>query len=739
MNLISILDAILKNGFISRDELITIGFSDNEIEKFISSGFLEQAAINEYVLGSVDKLFKFAIKNWKSNKEFANKLIDICYLKDRYNVVVNLWFLNNSIDDGKLEVFREHLENLEKVYAGDEYYSKDINYFYLLMTKAFDGIDSETLDRVKNLTLDDISVSMDDQRYMQHSFENEIRRSVYENYTIEADIKTDRKMDALSKVTIYDSIYAKLIKMANTKYKKLGRKMAREIENDNFESVQNSLKKLQESGRASKNDIYTLKTINAYLEISETCRIPIHKTVANANTYDHIDNLDFRRALTSYRGYNSNNILYLMLKKINELINSIVELRREKKNECTTLDRAISGVYIGDYQAIKEYLCEIDMADYYYLVRDALMISTLDNDQTFSKVIELLTDLSEGVFQFDSTKYIDLYKEALYAGEFPKAKLYYDILDYSQTFIFNPELEPELTSLYERFGGQKFATMVVDEDYGVLSLKNYVRLKMKELANGRSVIVLPPLGYKKTSEIFEMVSHFEDAVAFTIDDGDDKRIAIKKKKYTEEYIDLAPLVEEFQHYYVFQDYRKALEYGRELLSFGRPSAGVYAKCGLILYNLGEYNEAIDCLLIANSMVKRRGWDTNYDGLLEQCKKRRRQSFQSKFGGSFKELFRSEADLINSLIELSRDGGLSLEETVEKLGLTMEKINYAKLVYARDCYSDGDLECGDRYLREVIKSRNKTDLLKLLIKNLKANRLFYSHRKNQHMNCLVIKR
>lgn len=366
MNLIGILDAIKKNGTISRSELVAIGVSSDEIKNIISSGFLEQKETDEYALGNVDKLFRFAVKNWRENKEFANKLIDICYLKERYNVVVNLWFLNTSIEDGKLDVFREHLENLEKVFADDKYCSKDINYFYLLMTKAFDGIDSETIERVKNITLEDISVSMDDPRYQQHSYENEIRRSVFENYTIEADIKTKRKMSALSKVTVYDSISAKLIGMANNKYKKFGRRMAMEIQNDNYEMVQESLQKLNELNRASKNDIYTLKTIDAYLEILETYRIPIYKTIANA--YDHIDNLDFMRALTSYRGSNSNNILYLMLQKINELINSIIEIRREKKSECTTLDGVISAVYIGDYQAIKEYLDEIGKANYYYLV-----------------------------------------------------------------------------------------------------------------------------------------------------------------------------------------------------------------------------------------------------------------------------------------------------------------------------------------------------------------------------------
>ena len=125
------------------------------------------------------------------------------------------------------------------------------------MTKAFDGIDSETLNKVKNFTLDDITISMNDQRYQQHSYENEIRRSVFENYTSEADIKTKRKMSALSKVTVYDSISAKLIGMANNKYKKIGRKIAKEIHNDNYEIAQDDLQKLHELGRASKNDIYT--------------------------------------------------------------------------------------------------------------------------------------------------------------------------------------------------------------------------------------------------------------------------------------------------------------------------------------------------------------------------------------------------------------------------------------------------------------------------------------------------
>lgn len=737
--LISVLETIRDNGVISKDECIDIGFSLDEIYCFVLDGFLKPISDELFSLTSVDELFYYATKKCPDDEDFIKKIMDICYAIDRYNTNVNLWFLNNSIEDENLAVFREHLENLEKVYSCNKENSKDINFLYLLMTKAFNNVDYDTIKRVKELSFGDISVDYDNPNYQQPIFENSMRRAIYENYTIEADIKNDRKFGLLSRITVFDSVSSKLIKKANTRYKMFDKEIMAELEKGNYEAVKEFLLKKQELGQATRADLYTLKVLDAYLEISETLRIPKYKIMANASIYNHIDNNDFKRAFMSYKTNNPNDILFFMLKKINELIDSILDYRKEKKDVCTTLDDAISAIYMGDYQAINEYLQAIDMEEYYCLVRDTIMLCVMEDDQTFTKAIDLVMDLSHGNFTFDSKKHIDLYNEAIYNKKFKKAKLYYDMLENSQAFILNPGLKEILVEQYERVNGKNIGSIVVDEEYGLLSVKNYVRLKIKELANGKSIVVLPHMEYEKSKEVYEMITHFDNVICFTIEDEGKWRVVLRKKKSIDDFVNISQLIENFQTQYVFHNNREALEYGRELLAIGKPNPGIYGKCGLILYYLGEYNEAIDCLTVANAMNRRKGWATNYDTLLEQCKKRRRQSFQSKFGGSFKELFKSESGLINSLIELSRDGDFDIKEAVEKLGLDMEKISYAKLVYARDCYADGDFELGDKYLREVIKSRDKSDLLKLLIKNIRTNRLFYCHRKNQHMNCLVIKR
>ena len=74
-------------------------------------------------------------------------------------------------------------------------------------------------------------------------------------------------------------------------------------------------------------------------------------------------------------------------------------------------------------------------------------------------------------------------------------------------------------------------------------------------------------------------------------------------------------------------------------------------------------------------------------------------------------------------EIILKDNMSLEEACKSLNMDEERINYYKLIYARDCYYRGNATEGDKYLEQVNEVRER-------LKNRGLNELFDDIRKNK---------
>lgn len=272
-----------------------------------------------------------------------------------------------------------------------------------------------------------------------------------------------------------------------------------------------------------------------------------------------------------------------------------------------------------------------------------------------------------------------------------------------------------------------------------------IESKIKELYNGRCVFLLEPMNKEKRDKIHSYVSNFKDVISFNIGQDEERRVVLRYKPYISEYVNIWDTVDEARKAYRNHRYQEAAEKYSLLLKLGTPRDVTYGRYGLTLLKLRRKNEALDCLKVATIMSKDKGGKLDYTDIIDNIendanvieKKAKIEMDVTDFNDNTELDVSSE--IVNDIIGLMQENELSIFDACTKLNLTLEQINYIKLVYARDCYYLGNIKEGDIYLKQVEKSKNKTPEVKKLFKELQLSKKYYSSRLDEENNQLVFKK
>lgn len=403
--------------------------------------------------------------------------------------------------------------------------------------------------------------------------------------------------------------------------------------------------------------------------------------------------------------FNEDNYLYIYYL---ELINYIE--KKDIANINKSLDKYLE--YTN-----KKYLTVIIL----YLIK----ISVIKNDNSY--VYNFLDNIRRENFRFDISIYINNYYEAIENKKIEEAKIYLNIIKESNKLgyssILVDKLEEELSNEIKLEENSDLKQLI--------KLNRILRKKLKML--DKNSIILIDLRNSKDEKIFtELLENTNNVKFFVIEMDDKKKLVVRKFNNNENDLSIEKLKELGNKAYIDNDYDLCIEYYQKILNNEKVNPGIYAKIGLAYMKKDDNETAINYLTIADYLSEKDKMINNYSNLIDTLKGKipysnykpwiniRKSDFKNDLNDSYK------IENIEKIKEYIKQG-TDIIELIEKYNLTEEQINFIYISLAREYYSKENYGMGDKYLKKVERSKNKSKKLSKTLNETIKNKKFYKNR------------
>lgn len=260
-----------------------------------------------------------------------------------------------------------------------------------------------------------------------------------------------------------------------------------------------------------------------------------------------------------------------------------------------------------------------------------------------------------------------------------------------------------------------------------------------KLEKTKGIILLEHKNARIRKYIHECVDKLPNITSFSFGFGNNRSIIIRYV-CKDENINVKEQINLGNHAFSNQDYIACIEIFKKLLTTANlTNSFIYAKVGLSYMALGDKDEALDYLKIANILNIEQNKKYNLDGLIKEiCNKYANSGY--RYMEEKNEVEMNLEDFIdnntnygienlNEVAIFILENKMDFKEAKEKFDLSSEEINIIKLIFARDYYTKEYYDMGDKYFREVEKNKDKTKRVNKLLSEIKRDRNFYKNRNN----------
>ena len=413
----------------------------------------------------------------------------------------------------------------------------------------------------------------------------------------------------------------------------------------------------------------------------------------------------------------------------------------------------------------------------------------LEEDYNYTNVLVVLTQIAACKYEFSSVLYITKYYEELTYGNFEKAKLYLKILgefdaldaetlndlyeltgiekarqgmvsqpkkevveEVSETVVESVVENPVVIEEQNKVENpviekQEFVPIVktlkykdkVSEEYR--QDEEYISRKIEQLHETRGLVVLRPMDNVRRKRIHNIVEDRKDATTFSIGQGDNRRVVVRYIGNV--YIPIKETLKIADNAYYNKDYETALRAYLDLLGTNSPKTFIYAKIGLTYMKMWKISEAIEYLTIATelSKVNKENYDfsdliASLDGSVQEWEKKPKFKMNlSDFDGNLDNF---GVDRFEEMLIHKDVNDLSYEAACEELGFTYEEYLLSLLLIARRNFMNKQDENGEKYLKIVEHSGNKSKKVIANMEEVRRNKKFYKNRTPEQGQVMVMK-
>ena len=262
-------------------------------------------------------------------------------------------------------------------------------------------------------------------------------------------------------------------------------------------------------------------------------------------------------------------------------------------------------------------------------------------------------------------------------------------------------------------------------------LVSYIKNKLYKT---KGIILLDHMNTKKRKYIHNLIDNIKNISSFSIGYNSTRRIVIRYD-LKEDNIDINELINLGNISYKNKDYINCINIFKKLLANGVINVSfIYAKIGLSYIKLNNSEEALDYLIVANILNKSQNKKFNLDSLINAINSGNLYNEKEVLDMSVEDFSSSFDDFqinnVNEIIDLIITNKNTIKDICSKYNLSDEEINIIKLLIAKNYYTDSYYDIGDRYLKEVEKSKNKSKRVNKLLNEVRKNKLFYKNRNNK---------
>lgn len=775
---------------ITTNNLIQYGLTTEAIEDAKKNNVIKEVSDGLYEFISTEDIYKHGLYQLQENDvNRAKYCFKKCYELDNNHTKAIKELLYLYI---KTNEYFEMYKLLEKLKLENSSINiEDINLYQYLF-----NLSTQTIDKyhknAKYISKEEILSKQENDE------ENKIRELIYEDKLLPA-------MKALNTLNLQDKKFTTierktlraLLSNAITESQTVNKRLIRLAKEERYNEMSTYLTEISIYRNLKISDKYSLFLLKQIENIIRTKEIPTPVVnLDTTNMFQAMDDYDFELAKNLNEDYLSRynlpeeNLLTILLSKLNELINKLKETKenitsiestsKEKEinvsieipketNKTTKLTDVIMLLLQGNVdeftKILKKYLDESGYQKYEYLIMKLIKISLLNNDNSYLKPISILTEIDRRNYNFEPSIYIQEFYNTLSKDLLEQSEIYLEILfvyydknNLVVTNLINTLNEAKskietLERLTDKTISDKIDTLIEDKKINSISTmqeeKELVKSKIAELKSKGNVIgIIKDIPWERRKKIHTIAKEFDNLVTYGIG-KEPKLIIFRLTDPNQERQVFKESLDDFFRGVKTKDYQYRIEIANKLLKDKRyeptkhkdPRA-FFATLGKLYLGTKDIENAITYLTIANEYNK---MDTeplrkyDFEEILEELQNPNQyiQPTSTKVEKKVqpKQQIKQEKDYtlteLQDIAYLIDEEKNTDEEAILKYSLKEEHLILIKLIYVRDFYIDGMYASGDKLLKEVEKSKIKSELIISFIKEIKINKRFYQNQTEKH--------